>query len=102
MNDMTQSDLFGHTPAQGSLFGDGENRMRAPKQSDEPDPVVIRKRLHDLLATAKSAKAMPWNAHDAGVWQIVFPNMASWLPEEEGKQLSFEFAREMQRLSAAA
>ena len=102
MIDMTQSDLFGHTPAQGSLFGEGENRMRAPKQSDDPDPAVIRQRLHALLTTAKSAKTMPWNEHDAGVWQIVFPNMANWLPEEEANQLRFEFAREMERLSAAA
>ncbi len=102
MTNMTQNDLFGHTPAQGSLFGDGEDRMPAPKRSEEPDPAVIRQRLHGLLATAKSAKTMPWNAHDAGVWQIVFPNMANWLPEEEAKQLRFEFALEMERLSAAA
>lgn len=99
---MTQDDLFGHTPAQGSFFGDGENKMRQPKKSDEPDPAVIRQRLHGLLATAKSAKSMPWNEHDAGVWQIVFPNMANWLPEEEASQLRFEFAQEMQRLSKAA
>lgn len=99
---MMQDDLFGHAPAQGSLFGDGDNQMRPPKKSDEPDPVVIRQRLHGLLATARSAETMPWNDHDAGVWRIVFPNMANWLPEEEANQLRFEFAREMERLSAAA
>jgi hypothetical protein len=102
MNDMTQNDLFGHTPAQGSLFGEGEDRISMPQESYEPDPEVIRKRLHKLLSTAKSAKTMPWNAHDAGVWQTVFPNMANWLPEDEANQLRFEFAQEMQRLAAAA
>jgi hypothetical protein len=101
MNDMTQNDLFGHKPAQGSFFDEGENRMVSPKQSDEPDPVVIRKRMQAVIAKAKSAKSMPWNQNDAEVWQIIFPNLASWLPEEEGKQLVLEFEQEMQRLAAA-
>jgi hypothetical protein len=101
MNDMTQNDLFGHPPAQGSLFGEGENRMASPPKDYEPDPVVIRKRLHDLLFKAKSAKTMPWNENDSGVWQIVFPQMANWLPEDEANQLRLEFALEMQRLAAA-
>lgn len=99
---MTQNDLFGHGPAQGSFFGEGDNRMSSPKKSDEPDPVVIRKRLHAVLAKAKAAETMPWNENDAGVWQLIFPNMANWLPEDEAKQLRFEFAQEMQRLAAAA
>jgi hypothetical protein len=102
MSDMTKYDLFGHTPAQASLFGEGENRIASPRQEYEPDPVVIRKRLHDLLSKAKSAKTMPWNENDAGVWQIVFPQMANWLPEPEADQLRFEFAQEMLRLSEAA
>ncbi len=102
MIDMTQNDLFGHEPAQGSLFGEGENRMASPQKSDQPDPVVIRKRLHDVLAKAKAAHTMPWNENDAGVWQIIFPNMANWLPEEEANQLRFEFEREMHRLLVAA
>ena len=102
MNMMTESDLFGYTPAQGSLFGEGHNRMSTPKQSDDPDPAVLRKRLHALLKTAREAKTMPWNEHDAGVWQMIFPNMASFLPEDEAKQLRFEFEKEMQRLAKAA
>lgn len=99
---MTQNDLFGHPPSQGSLFGEGENRMASPRQEYEPDPVVIRKRLQDLLSKAKSAKAMPWNENNANMWQIVFPQMANWLPEDEADQLRFEFAQEMQRLSKVA
>ena len=102
MSDMTQNDLFGHTPAQGSLFGEGDNRMPSPRISDEPDPEVIRKRLHDVLAKAKAASTMPWNEHDAGVWQLIFPNMTNWLPEDEARQLRFEFTNEMERLRAAA
>lgn len=101
MTDMTQNDLFGLEPAQGSLFGEGENRMASPQKSDQPDPVVIRKRLQAVIAKAKAAQTMPWNENDAGVWQIIFPNMASWLPEEEANQLRFEFEQEMHRLLAA-
>ena len=102
VNEMTQNDLFGHTPAQGSLFGEGENRMASPQKDYEPDPAKIRMRLHDLLATAKKAKTMPWDENNANVWQIVFPQMANWLPEDEANQLRFEFAKEMQRLLIAA
>ena len=99
---LTQGDLFGENSAQGSLFGEGEDRMAALQPSDEPDPAVIRKRLHALIATARAAQTMPWDEHDARVWQLIFPNMASWLPEDEAAQLQFEFMQEMQRLNQAA
>jgi hypothetical protein len=48
------------------------------------------------------SREMPWSERDARMWQIVFPNMANWLPEDEAEQLRFEFAREMERLRQAA
>ena len=42
---------------------------------------------------------MPWSERDVRMWQMVFPNMAKWLPEEEAAQLRFEFDREIERLS---
>ncbi len=36
------------------------------------------------------------------MWQTVFPQMANWLPDDEAGQLCFEFAREIERLKAAA
>jgi hypothetical protein len=35
------------------------------------------------------------------MWQTVFPQMASGLPEDEANQLRFEFAQEIERLKAA-
>ena len=93
-----QTDLFGHGPKQGSLFGPGEDRMRAPRQSTVPDPEDVRRRLKALLEKARSAQKMPWSERDARMWQSVFPNMAKWLPDAEADQLRFEFAQEMQRL----
>jgi hypothetical protein len=95
-------DLFGRTPAQASLFGPGEDRLKAPQQTAVPNPETIRARLQSLLATARAAEKMPWPERDARMWQTVFPNMAKWLPPEEANQLTFEFAREMERLAKAA
>lgn len=97
-------DLFGAPTgaAQGSLFGEGEDRMQAPVQSYLPDPDEIRRRLHLLLEKARGAQAMPWSERDARMWRTVFPNMANWLPDDEAQQLRFEFAREMERLLLAA
>lgn len=97
-----ESDLFGHGPAQGSLFGERADRLPAPVQRILPDPEKVRRRLRALLEKARSADKMPWPEYEARVWQIVFPNMANWLPEDEAQQLRFEFAREMERLGGAA
>jgi hypothetical protein len=97
-----QADLFGHAPVQGSLFGVGDDRLQAPVQRYLPDPEKVRQRLRALLEKARSAERMPWPDREARVWQIVFPNMANWLPDDEANQLRFEFAREMERLKRAA
>ena len=97
-----QTDLFGHSPAQGSLFGAGDDRLQAPRQRSLPDPNEIRRRLGSLLEQARSAEKMPWSDRDAKMWQTVFPNMAKWLPDDEADQLRFEFAQQMERLKQAA
>ncbi len=96
------TDLFGNATPQASLFGPGEDRMQPVQHNATPDPNVIRFRLHALLAKAREAQTMPWPEREARMWQTVFPNMARWLPPEEGEQLKFEFAQEMQRLAKAA
>jgi hypothetical protein len=97
-----EPDLFGLKPARGSLFGVGDNRLQTPQQRFLPDPEKVRRRLRALLDKARSADRMPWSERDARMWQIVFPNMANWLPDEEADQLRFEFAQEMDRLRRAA
>lgn len=96
-------DLFGGTttPGQLSLFGEGEDRLRAPRPDYTPDPEKVRRRLTALLAQARGARVMPWPERDARMWQTVFPPMANWLPEDEANQLRFAFAQEIERLKAA-
>lgn len=95
-------DLFGHSPAQGSLFGSGEDRMEVVRDRTIPDPKEVRERLTALLQKVRSAEKMPWSERDARMWQTVFPNMARWLPEDEAAQLRFEFTQEIERLKNAA
>ena len=93
-------DLFGFQPPQGDLFAD------EPARNDGvgvADPDVVRARLHKLLAEARAAQSSPpWNERTTRMYQIVFPQMANWLPDEEARQLRLEFECELKRLSPAA
>lgn len=88
-----------HSPfgedAQGDLFG------AEPAPADRPDPDKVRSRLHRILAEARAAQAMPWEPTTVLLYRTIFPQMASFLPEEEGAQLRFEFMEELRRLEAA-
>ena len=97
-----QTDLFGASPDQGSLFGDSDDRMVALQRQLHPDPEKIRTRLTELLHVVRGADSLPWPEREARMWQAVFPNMTNWLPPEEGEQLRFEFAQELERLRLAA
>ena len=70
-------------------------------RSYAPDVADVRRRLTGLLEMARGAARMPWSARDARMWQVVFPQMAGWLPEAEAGQMRLAFAREMERLRAA-
>jgi hypothetical protein len=98
------NDLSGDTAGeQFSLFGDSPDRMaHGPAVDITPDPARVRQRLHAVLETARAAPATPWPQAKREVWQIVFPNMAKWLPDDEAQQLCFAFAQELQRLHMAA
>lgn len=93
-------DLFGHTPAQGNLFGDSADRMAPPQRAATLDPEPIRRRLRSLVETIRAAQAMPWSERDARMWRTVVPNMTKWLPQDEGAAIREVFDREMQRLEA--
>jgi hypothetical protein len=93
-------DPFGHSPAQGDLFA-GESL--GPRQTPQVDPDVIRRRLHAMLAAVRARqKGSPWSPETTRLNQLIFPQMANWLPESERDQLRFEFEAELKRLNLAA
>ena len=95
---MSNPDLFGNGPPQSDLFAD-----HAPQPRKVMDfQAEARKRLLKVIAEAKAAETLPWTERELQKWQILFPQMAGWLPDDEADQLQFEFAREVERLKNAA
>ncbi|HMA71460.1 MAG TPA: hypothetical protein VKP67_08235 [Xanthobacteraceae bacterium] len=90
-----QRDLF-LDEEQPDLFGDD-----SPTQVFRADPDKVRQELYKILAEARAAQTMPWDAKRALLYRTIFPQMTNWLPEEEATQLCFDFAAELARLEAA-
>jgi hypothetical protein len=88
-----QRDLF-QDDEQVDLFGEDTPVYRA-------DPDMVRQELHKILAEARAARTMPWDAKRVAVYRTIFPQMTNWLPEAEGAQLRFEFETELARIEAA-
>ena len=53
------------------------------------------------LAEARAAKNVPWDEDSVRLYRKIVPQMALWLPEDEARQLCFDFEEEMRRLLAA-
>lgn len=91
----SQLDLFA-ADAQPELFD--ENAAPIVYRAD---PTRIRLRLANILAEARAAERMPWNAERLRLYERLVPQMGSFLPEEEAAQLTFAFEQELERLKAA-
>jgi hypothetical protein len=80
--------------AQADRFGED-----SPTPVYRADPDVVRQELHGLLAAARAAQTMPWDAERVMLYRTIF--LTNWLPAEEGAQLRFAFETELARLGAA-
>ena len=87
---------------QPDLFGARQLGLGLEDTRPDPtqiDPEEVRQELMALLELAKSAReAAPWDRRTQRYHQVVFPQMARWLPDEEAAQLCFEFSRELERI----
>lgn len=93
-------DLFGHVPQQSDMFVSAERpRVSAPIRHT---PDTIRAEMLRILAEARSASTMPWDARTVRSHTAMFPYMAEWLKGGEGEQLLLEFRAEIDRLKKAA
>jgi hypothetical protein len=95
---MNDPDLYGNTVGQADQF---PNATPQPGRIDD-FPAESRRRLLKMLAEAKTAEHLPWSQKETETLQILFPQMARWLPDDERDQLCFEFAQEIERLKNAA
>lgn len=72
----------------------------APRD-ESVNPEEVRAELLEILRVAREARdEAPWDRRTHRYHQVVFPQMASWLPDEEAQQLCFEFTRELERIEA--
>ncbi|WP_155264790.1 hypothetical protein [Sphingomonas segetis] len=89
-------------PDEPDLFGPSQLGLGLEDTRPDPtkvDPEEVRRELKALLALAKAAQdEAPWDRRTHLYHQVVFPQMANWLPEDEAEQLCFEFAKELQRI----
>lgn len=92
-----QPDMFGHIPQQSEMFD--ESPCEPPKKLTADD---IRAEMLALLAKARASEAMPWTPRELRTHTVLFPEMARWLPSDEGEQLLMEFMTEIERLKKAA
>ena len=58
-------------------------------------------KLRHILAEARAASSMPWDANRLGYYRTVVPQMSMWLPKDEAAQLRLDFETEVERLRAA-
>lgn len=93
-----RTDPLRHESLQGELF----SACHATPQVVPVTPDSVREKMLGILAQLRAAERMPWSDRKARINEVIFPQMANWLPEDEANQLRFEFAREMERLRMAA
>lgn len=91
--------MFGHSPQQSEMFVSEDADYQPPKKLTADD---IRDEMLALLAKARAAETMPWTARELRTHTVLFPEMAKWLPPDEGEQLLLEFETEIERLKKAA
>jgi len=89
-------------PDEPDLFGPSQLGLGLEDTRPDPtqvDPAEIRAELTALLALAKAAREeAPWDRRTHRYHQVVFPQMATWLPSDEAEQMCFEFAKELERI----
>ena len=86
-----------------NLFGETEPELPGAEGTAalQVDPDKVRAELLRVLAEVRGAQTLPWDARRALYWRTVFPQMTSWLPDEEAAELRFPFETEIKRLDAA-
>lgn len=86
------------------LFGNHSRQLGLGLEDTRPDPTYVdpqsvREELTAILAMARAAKdSAPWDRRTHRYHQIVFPQMANWLPPDEAEMLRRQFSLELERI----
>lgn len=85
------------------LFGDVPQPERAAPPPAKPlTSEDVRQQMCDLIAQLRSSDEMPFAEAELKKHRAMFPIMAMWLDEDDGRQLVFAFEQEVERLLLAA
>lgn len=87
---------------QREFFGPAQLGLGLEDTRPDPthvDPQEVREELNAILATAQAARdAAPWDRRTHRYHQVVFPQMANWLPPDEADFLRRQFTLELERI----
>lgn len=87
---------------QGDFFGPSQLGLGLEDTRPDPthvDPQSVREELTAILATARAARdEAPWDRRTHRYHQVVFPQMANWLPPDEADMLRRQFSLELERI----
>lgn len=98
----SQTDLFGHGPAQPDMFAEHRPVLAYDPATYRPDLAVVRGKLHKWLADVRACQqGSPWSERETGSNIVIFRQMANWLPDAERDGLRIEFLKELDRLQLA-
>jgi hypothetical protein len=76
---------------QMSLFGEDQPELPGAEQDAaayRADPDEVRAELLSVLAKARAAQRLPWDARGALYWRTVFPQMTNWLAGRGGRAVA--------------
>jgi hypothetical protein len=81
---------------QDDLFG-GNNAV-----PEIPTPDYVRDHMKRIIAQVQNAAAVPLDENTTRTYEIIVPQMANWLPQDEAEALVAEFRSELARFKLAS
>ena len=89
---------------QGELLGAAQLGLGLEDTRADPtlvDPAEVREELTAILTLAQASQgSAPWDLRTHRYHEVVFPQMANWLPADEADALRRQFSLELDRIAS--